>query len=105
LQLIKNRIDIAVANEYLARVVLQKMEKQGEVPAKAINFVGCYPGSIPRFSYMAFSSKNPQAKKLAQLFDEGITRLRDSGELQEILDVYGMNLDSSVEIRAIIPTL
>jgi len=40
--------------------------------------------------YIAFGPNNPRAHKLAHLWDEGIRRLRKSGELKQILDRYGI---------------
>lgn len=38
--------------------------------------------------YVLFSPKNPKSKVYAQILDEGITKLRASGELKRILDRY-----------------
>lgn len=40
--------------------------------------------------YMAFSPKNPNAEKYAEIFDSGIQDLRASGELDRILSDYGL---------------
>ena len=40
--------------------------------------------------YIAFSPKNPMAKKYAKLFDYGIRELRKSGEFEKILSAYGL---------------
>jgi len=39
--------------------------------------------------YMGFSPHNPKAKLYAEIFDNGIQVLRDSGELTRILSAYG----------------
>jgi len=39
--------------------------------------------------YMGFSSHNPKAQLYADIFDNGIQALRDSGELFHILESYG----------------
>lgn len=40
--------------------------------------------------YMAFSPKNPDAKELAAIFDRGLVRLREDGELEKIMHHYGL---------------
>lgn len=40
------------------------------------------------FLYIAFSPKNPDAKRYAAIIDEEMPKLRASGELQRILDLY-----------------
>ncbi len=41
--------------------------------------------------YLGFSPNNPKSKKYAKIFDEGIKRLRKSGELELILLRYGLD--------------
>jgi len=49
------------------------------------------PGvGAPVPNYIAFGPNNPRAHKLARLWDDGIRRLRKSGELKQILDRYGI---------------
>ena len=40
--------------------------------------------------YLAFSPKNPKSKSYARLISKGIIEMRASGDLQKILDKYGM---------------
>jgi polar amino acid transport system substrate-binding protein len=40
--------------------------------------------------YIAFSPRRPTSARFAQLYDEGVARLRASGELQQLLAKYGM---------------
>lgn len=41
--------------------------------------------------YIAFSPKNPKSAEYAKTLSEGITALRESGELKSILSRYGIN--------------
>lgn len=41
--------------------------------------------------YIAFSPENKHSKKYAQILTEGIRRMRSTGELQFILDKYGLS--------------
>ncbi|MBN1968627.1 MAG: transporter substrate-binding domain-containing protein [Candidatus Delongbacteria bacterium] len=41
--------------------------------------------------YVAFSPKNPNSKKYAKMFDDGVRKLRSSGELGKILEEYGLS--------------
>jgi polar amino acid transport system substrate-binding protein len=45
-------------------------------------------GENPQF--MGFSPMNPKSQKYADLFDKGIKRMRESGELEKILGSYGI---------------
>lgn len=47
------------------------------------------PASMNRL-YIAFSPADPHAEKYARLLSEGVTRLRQSGELARILQRYGL---------------
>lgn len=40
--------------------------------------------------FVAFSRKTPEAKRYAEIFDDGMRRLRDSGKLKAILARYGL---------------
>jgi len=46
--------------------------------------------SAPVPNYIAFGPSNPRAHELARLWDEGIRRMRKTGELKRILDRYGI---------------
>ncbi|HVI52020.1 MAG TPA: transporter substrate-binding domain-containing protein [Candidatus Sulfotelmatobacter sp.] len=46
--------------------------------------------SPPVPEYIAFGPSNPRAHELARLWDDGIRRLRKTGELKRILDRYGI---------------
>ena len=60
--------------------------KKNDLDGK-IRKAGCLPAEE---MYVAFSPENPEAEKLAALFDTGIRRLRTSGRLTEILSLYGL---------------
>ena len=48
------------------------------------------PVGEPTPNYIAFGPNNPRAAHLAKLWDEGLRRMRASGELKTILDRYGV---------------
>ncbi len=52
-----------------------------------IRKAGCLPAEK---MYVAFSPENPNAEKLANVYDAGIQELRASGRLSEILSRYGL---------------
>jgi polar amino acid transport system substrate-binding protein len=90
LRLNSARIDLAVGNPYMARVVLNRMFKTGQLTQGSIRFEGCYPNSTSRDSYIVFSPKHPNANQLSQQFDMGLKRLRESGQLEKILSNYDL---------------
>lgn len=45
----------------------------------------------PEALYMGFSPRNQHSQDYAQLFDQGMQRLRANGELNEILSKYGLS--------------
>lgn len=82
-KLLAGRIDTAME----ARAVLDyKLKSLGL--SGSVDFAGGTPsGPI----YIAFSPKHPKAREYARLLDEGIARMRASGELKAILDRYGVS--------------
>lgn len=78
-------VDVVVED---ASVMLFSVMKLG-IPPGQIKAVG-----FPRDSqdiYVAFAPGNPASKEYAQLFDEGIRKLRSSGKLQQILTRYNLS--------------
>lgn len=90
LRLNSGRIDLAVGNPYMAKVVLRRMIQAGQLVQGSIRFYGCYPGSTSRESYIVFSPKHKNSAQLSRQFDLGLKRLRDSGQLEKILHKYAM---------------
>jgi polar amino acid transport system substrate-binding protein len=41
-------------------------------------------------NYMGISPKRPDSRKLTELFDQGMKKLRDTGRLDTILSGYGL---------------
>ncbi len=41
-------------------------------------------------NYIGFSPKHPNAKTLINMYDQGIKKLRESGQLNQILSRYGV---------------
>ncbi len=50
--------------------------------------------------YLAFSPKNPKSKEYAKIISEGIKSMRASGELQKILNKYGLS-DWKTDLKVI----
>jgi polar amino acid transport system substrate-binding protein len=56
-------------------------------PQLQLRKAGCEP---PIFGYLGFAPDNPNAQRDAQLYDQGVARLRSSGELDKILARYSL---------------
>lgn len=63
------------------------LQQQRHAPG-ALQTVGCL--SRVQYGYFAISPARPDARALAQRFDEGLRALRASGELRRILGRYGV---------------
>ena len=80
----EKRIDAFVENApvvyYSLKLYGYKVEdfKEAGAPKKGVDL------------YIPFSPKNPDSTKLAAIFDEGIVKLRKSGELKKILQKYDL---------------
>lgn len=81
--LLAGRADVLVD---LKSVILYNARLQGV--SQSIRFAGADPQPVT--GYIAFSRKNPEAAKLATLFDQGIRTMRNNGRLQKILSQYGI---------------
>ena len=81
-KLLKNRIEVLVSNAPVMRWEIQKLgiNKDSIIDRGSI-------GNEKKI-YVAFSPVKENSKKYAKIFSEGIQKLRDSGELKNILDKY-----------------
>ncbi len=84
-KVILGRIDVVVDNEAAIRWVAKKDGILDEITAAGY-------GKEPSFCYIAFSPNIEGSKNYAQILSDGIKELRSSGELQIILDKYGLNV-------------
>lgn len=84
LQLVKlGRIDVTLEN----RVVMEHALKEHQLSTE-IQQSGCRDDSRPL--YIVFSRADPKAAEYAALLSAGISSMRASGELREILGRYGV---------------
>jgi polar amino acid transport system substrate-binding protein len=81
-KLMAGRIDVTVDAKPVLSYKLMKLGLTDKV-----EFVGSID---PTENYIAFSPANPKAKEYAAILDRGITELRASGRLKQILDRYGV---------------
>lgn len=83
IKLLGDRIGVVVDTEAAIRHVAREM--------KILNQIECAGyGNEPAYIYIAFSPNRSDSQQLAQLLSEGITRLRESGRLAQILAMYGL---------------
>jgi polar amino acid transport system substrate-binding protein len=76
-------IDTFVEEEKILLFTLASQARKG-MPLRT---AGC---EAPRYADLALSPANPRAAQYARWFDEGMRRLRGSGELAKILAAYGL---------------
>lgn len=76
------RIDAFVEDESIMTYTLSKLDKVDDVTMS--------PYGDPVDAFIAFSPKAPNAKKWADMMDEGMKGLRSSGRLKAILARYGL---------------
>lgn len=74
------RVDTVIVFEKTANLLLDDMKLQDDVFA-------AFP-SEPSRIYVAFSRRHPEARQYLQKLDEGLARIKASGEYQTILDRY-----------------
>ncbi len=84
LMLLYKRIDVTLTDKNVAAYWLKKSGKMKE----QIKEAGCF--NIKFFMYAGFTPANPNSKKYARMFDQGIKKLRKSGKLKVILSKYGV---------------
>ena len=83
-KLLVNRVDTVLEDEWVTAYTLNKMKILGKViDAGHIGKpVSCYVGFSPAIS---------RSREYAQMLDKGVNELRKSGELQKILNKYGVS--------------
>ena len=77
------RIDLVVADVIVGRYTLRTMGLDDVIECNGRE-------NIPEPVFVAFSPQREDARHLAELYDQGIDRLRASGELATILARYGL---------------
>ena len=87
----RRRVDLVLADLQVGLYTINKMEKEQDLEKGSMKLLGCSDQGR-RYLYVGFSPKRPEDSKiLARVFDQGISRLRRSGQLKLILDKYGLN--------------
>ena len=82
-KLILKRIDVIVDSEAAIRFQAKEMGILDEIKPAGY-------GTEPAYIYIGFSPKRIESPELARQLSEGIVELRRSGQLQTILDRYGL---------------
>ena len=82
-KLLAGRIDVIVDNEAAIRWGAEGMGVLGDVQVAGY-------GEEPSYCYIAFSPSLPESESYAELLSQGIVELRENGNLQKILDKYGL---------------
>lgn len=77
------RIDITCDDLFVLRYVIKSLKLEDQL--QVTSTVG-----DPVNSYIAFGPTNPRGRDLAKLWDQGMRKMRANGELQRILDRYGI---------------
>ncbi|UOF02787.1 substrate-binding periplasmic protein [Bdellovibrio reynosensis] len=86
LKMIKSgRLDAFIENP----IVLHSVVKERKMNVDSLKAAGWVKSDQP-FLYLALSPANPNANQYAEMMDRGIEEMRRSGELQRILDKYGL---------------
>lgn len=82
-KLLANRIDVIIAHKLVMDAQLQELNIDKEIKsAGALEFT--------ELMYIACSPNKESSKEYIQLFSEGIIELRKNGELEKILEKYGI---------------
>lgn len=84
-KLLANRIDAIIEGEYVMQYTLSKNGL-----TDLIKQSGAIPPSESNKLFIAFSPKNPNSKKYAELLSQEMSAMRASGELKIILDKYNI---------------
>lgn len=83
IKLLNDRVKVVVDTEAAIRFVAKEMGILDQVASAGY-------GDEPAFIYVAFSPNKIESVRYAELLSEGIVAMRKSGELQKILDKYGL---------------
>lgn len=85
-KMLADRIGAIIEGDYVMAYTLAKNGWSDKV-----KHVGSMPPSEADDLFIAFSPKEPKAKKYAQILSQEIKAMRASGELKKILDTYHIN--------------
>jgi len=76
------RLDSFVEDESLVQYILSTR------PDLKLRNAGC---EAPRYAYLALSPARAESAALAKAYDEGLSRLRATGQLEQIMQRYGLH--------------
>jgi len=82
-QVVSRRLDVFIASTPVADAIIEQMGLTGSV--KKVGIIG-----EPLPLYIACSPANDHSLKLVDLVDQTTRRLRESGELEAIMNKYGL---------------
>ena len=82
-KMLRGRIDAVVGSEASIHYIAKKMGILAEIEPAGY-------GNGPAFIYIAFSPSHSQSVHYAALLSDGIARLRKEGNLETILNQYGL---------------
>lgn len=100
--LVRKRIDIILMDKVSGQFAIKSAIEEKQIKEGLVRLSGC--SGVPASLYLAFSGyKKKQSKQLADIFDNGIISLRESGELNKILSKYGIT-DWEARLSTILPT-
>jgi polar amino acid transport system substrate-binding protein len=83
MKLLAGRFDTLIAGENVMTYKIKEMGVVGEVINVGVT-------DISANLYIAFSPVNKKSEKYAEIFSKGIRNLKKSGELDQLLDRYGL---------------
>lgn len=83
-RLISKKADVYVEDVNVAKLTIGKLNLNGRVVMADL-------ATEPEAMYIACTPADPRGKKYADMFSEGIAKLRASGELASILDKYNLS--------------
>ncbi len=86
-KLLLGRNEIIIEDESVVSYTIQKMKTAGIKEVDQIKNAGCL-SAVPLF--VAFSPKISNSKKLLEIWENGIQKLKNSGELDRIFKKYGL---------------
>lgn len=84
--LVKGRIDMGVSDKIVAQTVIKRLNLEGKTKmlTKPLFKAGLH---------LVVGKDNPDARKIINIFNKGLEKVRKSGEYNRILKSYGVHVD------------
>lgn len=89
-KLMLGRVDLWLSNQFVADYLIKKKIQDGDLNEGQIVKLQKIPINTDVSVYPIFIN-NGKGRRLANIFDDGMKLLRESGELNVILDKYGVS--------------